>query len=219
MSSEDTLPRIESCIVLYLDAWTLFGEQLFTSAELSRRIVEEDRDTSTITGTNEPTNHLELLVAYGLLGHNGEERYRIHCTPTESVEKWQQKSHSQLETVREQVIDRYEQRISESESGSGRTDLLQCDGATYVRVAVETDTPAGMIEDATERSTDSPNIAGIVLCCPAAQAGHAQQLADSLYNGTTTTEADIERFEKVTSEVIGERKDDLEYRLYLRELA
>lgn len=218
MSSIDTLPRLESCIELYLDAWALFGDREFTPADLTQRIVERGRNTNIITGTNEPANRLDLLVAYGLLGRDDGDRYRVRCAPTENVDVWQRRGRSQLETLREHVTDRYERRTSGSERNDERDDLLGHDGAVYARIYVEeTETPTAVIENAPEQSAASPSAAGIALCCPAAEAGHAQQLADSLCNGDVA-EADGDGFEKVTSEVVGEHKDALEYRLYLRKV-
>ena len=218
MASTNSFPRIDSCIALYIEAWALFDEQWFTSAELSHRTVDQGRDTSTITGTNEPADHLDLLVAYGLLRRDEEGRYRVHCTPAESAEEWGRKRRPQLETLRERVTNQQEQRTSETERNDGRTDLLRHEGAVYVSIDIEEGDPfRAVVEDVTGQLNGSYNASGIALCCPAAQAGEVQQFADRLCDSASTSGSDVGEFEKVTSEVIGEHKDALEYRLYLRE--
>lgn len=218
MASTNSLPRIDSCIALYLEAWALFDEQSFTSAELSRRIVEQDQDTSAITGTNEPAGHLDLLAAYGLLRRDEEGRYRVHCTPAESAEEWGRKRRPQLETLRKRVTNQQEQRLDESERTDGRADLLRHEGAAYVSIDVEEGDPfKAVVEAVTEQLNGAYTARGIALCCPAAQAGEVQQFADRFCDSASTSESDVGEFEKVTSEVVGEHKDALEYRLYLRE--
>lgn len=221
MSSADSLPQLDACVALYLDVWELFGKQSFTPTDLSRRVVNEVRTIDAVTGQNGPETNLDLLVAYGLLACDGEDRYRILCTPKESIEEWQRKRLSQLETLR-QRIDRQQRQPGYGVDGSeddGEADLLLREGAAYVSVRVdEGGTLEAVAADMREQLDRNPDVTGIALRCPAILTRRVQKLADYLCADDATVKTGVGRFEKVNSAVVGAHKDDLEYRLFLREM-
>lgn len=103
-------------------------------------------------------------------------------------------------------------------AGDDDADTLVRNGRPYASVHVEDGTTlTGVAETVDERLAQDPELAGVVLRCPAVRTGHAQQLADDLPSEDPATDRRGRTLEKVGSAVVGEHEDDLEYRLYLRE--
>lgn len=220
MTSEPSLPRVDVCAELYVDVWDLFGEQPFDPDDLSRRLAEYERDICLITGSDEPERHLDLLAAYGLLERNDDGRYWIRCPPDESVERWHQALRPQLETVHEWVHRLKRRRTDDPDSDENGTEdaiVARRNGKPYASIDLDEDaTFRAIVPELTESIDRHPDVAGVTLRSPAALTGDVQQLADRLCSAETMAEIDCPRFEKVTSEVVGEHKNNLEYRLYLR---
>lgn len=218
MAPDPSLPRIDRCTELYLDVWDLFGERSFEPDEVARRLIEHERDVAALTGSDEPRRGLDLLVAYGLLERD-DERYRVRCRPNENVEDWHRDVRPQLEAVHRRVgrLQRRRRDGPDSENEPGEGPVVRREGDTYVAIDVEEDAPfLEIAANVTESATRQPDTAGVALCAPADLAGAVQQLADRLCSADAMAEVGRPRFEKVTSDVVGEHKDDLEYRLYLR---
>ena len=219
MTSEPSPPRIDVCAGLYLDIWTLFGEQPFESEDLARRLIELERDIGPITGPNKPERHLDLLVAYGPLERDDDGRYRVRCSPEESVKEWQRDLRPQLEAVYKRIHQLKQRRTDDhhDEKGAQNTALVRREGKTYAGTDLDEDaTFPEVVAELTDSMGQYPEADGVALRSPAALAGEVQQLADRLCSAEAMTDVDCPRFEKENSDVVGEHKDDLEYRLYLR---
>jgi hypothetical protein len=101
--------------------------------------------------------------------------------------------------------------------GDGHTDALIRDGQPYASVHLGDGTTLESVAATVDaRLARDPDLAGVVLRCPATHTGRAQRLADELPAESAATERTGRTLEKVGSAVVGEHAD-LEYRLYLRE--
>lgn len=214
MASELGQSQFDDCLALYLHTWELLDDQAFTSAEVVERLVNHDRNIEYITQEDEPERHLNLLVAYGLLDRMDDGRYRIRCAPDDDLESWQER-----QAIRTEAIYQYVQRQQADRPMTGeRSDHLQRHGATFTDVFIDAEIGfAELIAQIAASMEDTSDIDGVVLRAPAELTGHVQQLADDLCDREGTDDADRGPFEKITADVVGEHKDDLEYRLYLRE--
>lgn len=205
----DSLPRLDECLSLYQTVWERFEEESFTVAKLTHREPADEPDAFDIDG-DERRCSLDLLTAYGLLERDSTDRYRVRCRPGESLEDWRRKSESPLEIVHREL--RYRR---DGASDGHHADHLHHRGEHYVSVRLDEDVPTETaVETIVEATTRAPNASGVAVRSPAALAGRVQRLADRLCDADPT-DGDT-TFEKVTANVVGEHKDALEYRLYLR---
>lgn len=216
MVTKRSSPDIEDCVALYLDIWTFFKKRAFEPAELAEQLIEHDRDLNYFSDADEPERHLDVLVEYDLVTRT-DGQYRIRCTPEEDVAIWRNKLQSPPDAIYRLVQQTKRQR--EEEPGvRDEWNTLKHNGETFVSISVIKETDIiDLITAVNERLSDPPQYTGIVICTPAAHTGHVQQLADDLCDADAMAKADFPyHFEKITSNVRGEHKDDLEYRLYLR---
>lgn len=215
MASDLDHSRLDDCLDLYLYTWKLFGDQTFTLAELTERLVKRNRGIEYATGEGEPERHLDFLVAYGLLKRVDDDHYRIQCTPEEDLETWQKRQAARTETIYRYVQRQRTNRSDENEGSDG--EVLRRYGMTLIDVPIDNEVG---IADLTERvaaaSQNTSNIDGVMLRASAELSGHVQQLADGLCDRERVPDAEYPAFEKATADVVGEHKDDLEYQLYLR---
>lgn len=216
MTSDIDCSRLDDCLDLYLHAWELLGDRAFTPAELAERLVEQNRGIEYATGEGGPQRHLDLLVVSGLLGRTEGGRYRIRCAPDQDLETWQERRAKRTEAIHWEVQRRRTDRSARDDESD--TEILRRRGATFADVHV--DDGIGF-DELTRRVVavleDASNVDGVVLRAPAELTGHVQQQADDLCDRDRAADADRPAFEKITADVVGEHKDDLEYRLYLRE--
>lgn len=216
MVTKRSSPDIEDCAALYLDVWDLFETRTFEPGELAERLVEHDGDITYITGDDEPERHLDVLVEYGLITRD-DGQYRIRCTPEEDVEAWRETLQTPPEAIY-RLVQRTNRQRQEGPSDGDGWDVLERNGERFVSISATGETDVlGLTTAVVERLDDPPRYTGIVIRTPAIHSGHVQQLADDLCDAEAMADAGLPyHFEKVTSTVRGEHKDDLEYRLYLR---
>ena len=196
-----SLPAIERCIGLYLSAYDVFGEASFSFDALA---------TSIDQGA-EIEHTLDLLIAYGLVERTDESRYRICRQPDEEVAKWREYAADRAETLHELVSERREPSRATSER-----ERLQHGGESYASIYVTGDDTVGTVIETARQALDaSTDDTGLVLRSPADEAGHVQQVADTLREGVPEANRP-QRFEKEYSTVVGDHKDDIEFRLFLR---
>lgn len=215
MGTKRPTPDIEDCIALYLDVWDLFEQRTFEPEELTERLVEHDRDVGYVTGEGDPGRHLDVLVEYGLVART-DGQYRIKCTPDEEIAAWREKLQTPPEAIHRLVQETKARRRGAATAGG--EDTLERDGERFVSISADEATEVRDVVSAmTDRLGEPPRHAGIVVRTPADLTGHVQRLADELCDADAMADADLPyRFEKVTSNIRGEHKDDIEYRLYLR---
>ena len=103
-------------------------------------------------------------------------------------------------------------------AGDDDADTLVRNDRSYASVHLDDGaTTSSVAETVDERLAQNPELAGVVLRCPAVHTGQAQRLADDLPAEYTATDRRGRTLEKVGSAVVDEHGDGLEYRLYLRE--
>jgi len=215
MTPSEQLPAIDACIDLYTRLYDRHGRAAFDPESLSRRSADGDEEPP---GDESLPRLLDLLVAYGLLDRTREGRYRVRCAPDERLDRWQARTATRVETLHGLVPRTTSGSPGRSPSGSGGgRETLRHAGDEFASVRV---TGADDLDSVTialrEALAEAPSAVGVVLRSPGDLAADVQRLADELPSGV---EVDDETwsFEKATTDLVGEDKDHLDFRLFLRE--
>lgn len=207
MASNQTLPAIDDCIDLYIQIHDDFGTEAFAPEEVAARVDDLSADEHSLVRL------LNLLVAYGLLDRNDDGQYRVRCAPNESLDRWRAAATSRVE-----FLHRLVQRttIPESATDDAGGDSLRYEGDAFASVYVDDAGDLDSAETAIENAlAEQPECVGIVLRSPGDVAAEVQRFADRLRENNITT-AD-RSFEKEMTDLVGDDKDNLEFRLFLRE--
>lgn len=203
--------EFEDCIELYLAIWQLFSDQSFSPDTLIQRLIDHNYAIEYIRDDDEPQKHLNLLAAAGLVSRLDEEQYRIRCPPDQGLEYWKDQQISHIESIYQYIEHHQEKQNTPSE------DRLQRHGATFESVFLTERTDLSQLTAAVDNALENTStVTGVVLRSPAELAHHVQQLADHLCDREHMASVSRDPLEKTTADVVGEHKDDLEYRLYLQ---
>lgn len=213
MSTNGLPSDVDDDVVLFHRIWREFEDGWFSVQEFSHRLLWHEDD---VQREKDPKQALNRLVAYGLLRRTDDDRYKIHCKPGDSVAEWHAKIRSRVEAIH-QRIHNTEQYESHRSTVGERKNILRHNGNTYFGVSASEDTEfrdlVKTLKELLERGTAH---AGVVLRAPATEAAKVQGTADRLYDPNEMAELSCPFcFEKEYSEVVGENKDTLEYRLFL----
>lgn len=206
MVTSTTLPAIEDCIELYLATEAAFGDDPFSVADLTGTDIDlSDSDLEEL---------LTLLVAYGLVDRI-DDRYRLRCVPNESISRWRERSAERAEALYRLIRDR--RRTDRNTTNESDVELLERDGKSFVSVFVfERDDVESVATAAANALARNDSVTGIVLRSSGQRADHVQQLADRLCTTDVVERTRLESsFEKGFSDVVGDSKDALEFRLFL----
>jgi hypothetical protein len=211
MTLPETFPQIENCIDLYLAIHDRYGTEMFHPDALAGWL-----DTHDSVDLPADVHFLDLLVAYGLLARHHDGRYRVRCAPDEDLDRWRTKAAIRVESLYQRV-----HRVTGS-SPTGSTDehgreRLQHDGEAFVSLRVthpdDLDSTSATLRTVLD---EHPECVGIVFRSPGELAAEVQRFTDGLCDLSMTATGE-RTFEKVTTELVGDHKDDLEFRLFLRE--
>jgi len=204
MTVGGTLPYLDDCLDAYLTAYERFETEPFAPEELS------------ISGETQTERVLELAVAYGLLEYDGNE-YRVGVEPDAPAERWNAAATSRATVVHQRVTNRdTDVRVDHPEDAKRESERLQRNGRCYVSVYVgkqdKFETVSGRVrEAATANGAD-----GVVLRSTGELANEVQQFADRLCRAESGADTPfVEPFQKDDTDVEGDHKDELEFRLYL----
>ncbi|WP_265108728.1 hypothetical protein [Halosolutus halophilus] len=210
MATLGTLPAIDDCIEAYLTAHASFGSDPFSAADVADQVDGDESSASDVE------YRLTLLVAYGLVDRIDDDRYRIRCSPDESITQWRERTAERAETLHRLVTDPTADRRTASDDAN--VELLRQDGDPFASVFVfEHDDAESVARTAATALTRDESAAGVVLRASGARANHVQRIADQLCTSDIADRTDLERpLEKGLSDVVGESKDALEFRLFLR---
>jgi hypothetical protein len=208
MSSIPQLGALDGCLDQYRRAYEQFGTDPFDVSRLAR-----DSDGE----TDELEHALELLVAAGLVERTVRDRYRVRCTPEESVETWQEKAAPRLSLLHRRV---QETSVDRGSRSTDDTETLTRDDEHFFGVQVTPETDVESLVDTLTTTYDEETYDGVVLRTRGNRADVAQRLADRL-EGDDAGRADARNqfvggFEKIHTDLVGDHKDALEFRLYLR---
>ncbi|MFC4246862.1 hypothetical protein ACFOZ7_07595 [Natribaculum luteum] len=208
MATSSSLPAIDRCIDLYLTAYGRFGDDPFSSASIA------DYWTSSSESSDANLEQLlSLLVAYGLVERTDDDQYRVRCSPDDDVSRWNERAKLRAETLRRAVTAARDDGRAATES---EAEPLEYDGASFASVFVtEGDDVDAVATTVANVFDSSERVAGVVLRSSGDAAGHVQQLADSLCDRADPP-GRSGSLEKESSDLVGEHKDDLEFRLFLR---
>lgn len=216
MSPPETFPAIDACIDLYVTVHDRYGMDAFDPDDLSRRSCTRDDGTNLPADTRSLTRRLDLLVAYGLLERRDDGRYRVRCAPEEGLDRWRIDATNRIEALYRRVHRAMGTSGDDPDDGGGRAQLRH-DGAVFAGIRVS---KPGDLDSApsTVRAVldEHPECAGIVFRSPGELAAEVQRFADELCDPSAAM-VKGRTFEKETTELVGDHKDDLEFRLFLRE--
>lgn len=218
MPTTETLPAIDSCIDLYVQVHDLYGAGAFDTDDLSRRLSTLDDGTALPTDVEPLTRLLNLLCAYGLLNRHRDGRYRVRCAPDESLDRWQAKTATRVESLYQRVHRTMNPSRDKPTGDSGRTALWH-DGYAFASIHVTDSADLNSAQTSIQTAIDEhPECAGIVLRSPGELAAEVQRFADGLCEPAATASGE-RAFEKVTTDLVGDDKNDLEFRLFLCDTA
>lgn len=216
MSTTETLPSIDDCIDLYAQIHDRYGDGTFDPDDLRRQ--SGTREETGVEDSQSLTRLLDLLVAYGLLDRHSDGRYRVRCDPDETPDRWRAKASTRVESLYQRV-QRTTTPSRDRPTDDTGPDTLSHEGDAFVSVYVTSTADLDSTRaDVRTAADERPEFAGIVLRSPGELAGEIQRFADSLCGSEAPTGGE-RTFEKVTTDLIGDDKNDLEFRLFLRETA
>lgn len=199
MTTANELPGFDGCIDMYLTAYEQHGTEPFTPDRL-------DLDLA----ADEYQRLLELAVAYGLLEFDGTS-YNVRCEPDAPADRWQSVVTARMTRIQRAIPDR---AGTDERSDAGDTEELTYDGGSFAGVFVTESDDFDAVADTVASVPDDYD--GIVLRSPAALANEVQRFADRLCDQSEVSETPLSvPFEKESSDVVGDDKDDLEFRLVL----
>lgn len=216
MPPPETLPAIETCVDLYVEICDSYGTDVFDPESLSQRLGSREGGTDLPADVRSLIRLLDLLAAYGLLLRHPDGRYRVQCAPDEDLDRWRVNAVDRIESLYRRV-----QRATGS-SPDGSTDdsdpeQLRRAGVTFASLRVTDPTDLDSARTTVRTVLDErPECAGIVLRSPGELAAEVQRFADELCESQSTATGG-RAFEKEATELVGDHKDDLEFRLFLRE--
>lgn len=216
MAPPETFPEIENCIDLYVEAHDRYGTDVFEPDDLSRRSGSRGGDTGPPTDARSLTHLLDLLAAYGLLARHHDGRYRVRCAPEEDLGRWRENAVTRAESLYRRVHRTTGTSGDDATDDAGR-ETLRYDGSAFVSVRVTDAADLDSARDAIRTALDRhPDCAGLVVRSPGELATEVQRFADDLC-GASTPATGGRTFEKEATDLVGGHKDDLEFRLFLRE--
>lgn len=203
MPVTDTLPRLDDCLDAYLQAYEQFGTEPFVPEGLS------------VPAETQPERTLEIAVAYGLLEYDGNE-YRVRVAPNAPAERWNAAATSRATAIRRRVTSRdTDERVGQQDDENGR-ERLQRDGRYYASVFVDEQDGFEAVTDRVHKAVTTDDVDGVVLRSRGQLANEVQQFADRLCDQETVADRPSgDTFRKDDSDVEGDHKDELEFRLYL----
>lgn len=198
MASANRLPRLETCIDLYLAASDRYGSDSFTAEQL-------DRDVS----IPDPRRTLELVIAYGLVVPD-ESAYRIAREPDASADAWESVARDRARLIREAIARRND------DGEATETRVLTHEANEYVSVFVATSDDLDAIVERIE-SLPLKDYDGVVLRAPGNDANRIQRFADRFCDSTPSESPLSIPHQKEYSDVTGNAKTELEFQLYLKQ--
>lgn len=206
----DDFPRLDDCADLYAAAYRSFGMEAFDAEQidLSR---EEDRIKDL----------LDFAVAYGLLERD-EGVYRVRIEPDASADRWETMAIGRAQTVRQAVVDRTTgtgpDRRNDQDGDGDTSDehVIHHDGRRYASVFVSDSEDFDSIVADVVTAMRTSGTDGVVFRSAGELANQVQRFADRLCDADAVAGEPLSGpLQKVGSDVDGEDKDSLEFRLFL----
>lgn len=206
----DNFPRLDDCADLYAAAYRSFGMEAFDAEQidLSR---EEDQIQDL----------LDVAVAYGLLERD-DGRYSVRIEPDAAADRWETMAIERAQTVRQAVLDRSTGAVldhqSDQDGGGDASDeqVIHHEGRRYASVFISDsdDFDSAVADVVTAMRTSGTE--GVVLRSTSELANRVQRFADRLCDADAVARESLSGpLQKVGSDVEGEDKDTLEFRLFL----
>ncbi len=216
MPAGDSLPAIDGCIELYLAIDDAFDTASFDLDDLDRALSPTGPD-GVSSRDRERRRRLDLLVAYGLLTRTDDGAYRVRCVSDAGVAEWERKAAARARELHRRTRRRATAGRPSAGESSDRTPTVVHAGEEFRSVFVDGDTDFDSVVATLAARGDDAESAGVVFRAPGEAANRVQRLADRLCDDETAAETTLtDRFEKTHTDLVGEDKDALEFRLFLR---
>lgn len=206
----DDFPRLDDCADLCTAAYRSVGMEPFDADQLD--VSRKDDQIEDL---------LDFAVAYGLLVRD-ESGYRVRFEPDASADRWDTMAIERAQTVRQAVVDRSTgagpTRQDEQDGGGEASDeqVIHHDGRRYASVFVtdseDFDSVVGDVVPAMKASETE----GVVFRSAGELANRVQRFADRLCDADVVAGEPLSGpLQKVGSDVEGQDKDTIEFRLFL----
>jgi len=207
----DDFPKLDNCIDLYVSAYRSFGMEAFDAEQL---------DPDWVDGRREEM--LDFAVAYGLL-ERAKEEYSVRIAPDASADRWETLAIDRVQTVQQAVADRSgdtgvaRQGNQDEADDASDEHVIHRDGRRYASVVVRDTDDFDSVATNVATAMRTSGTDGVVFRSVGELADRVQQFADRLCDADSVAGEQLsEPLQKVGSDVEGEDKDSLEFRLFLK---
>ena len=204
------LPNLEDCVDLYVSTYRSFGMDVFDAEQL---------DPDRVDGRLKEM--IDLAIAYGLL-ERAEEGYSVRIEPDASVDRWETLAINRVQTVRQAIVDRNDGTgVPDQDNQHAAGDVsdehvLHRDGRRYASVVVSDTADFDSVAADVAIAIDTEETDGVVFRSTGELANRVQRFADRLCDANEVAGKPLPGpLQKVGSDVEGEDKDTLEFRLFL----
>jgi len=201
MPNKNDLPHFESCIQLLYTIHDHHKTEWFTATQIDSDAFDVD-----------PKRLLDLSVAYGFIELDNPY-YRLKIEPNAEADRWG----LALREHTDQLVKSIQQINGDDGTPQVSTEKLVHEGRTFVSIPVsESDDFESIIDSIQSLDSDRD---GIVLRSTAEYANEVQRLADRLCTPSELAGMPVsEQFQKELTDVVGNNKNNLEFRLFLADV-
>lgn len=221
MAPEPKKPDIERITGRYIDAWDIFGGEIFDAGELETELLRK-RDPEDVPDEDAIDQDLYRVAALGLVDWYGEGQYRVSISPEADSQQWDELVESQVSWVRGIVDEKFEERKEEEEEkeiveDTDEPEVMEYDGKRYMSAFVGPNSDLESQARYYQAALSPKNHDGVVLRSYQEVANYTKKLAEKISNDDEMSSTDcVYRFE-LENEEMADVGDDLEYRVFLSE--
>ncbi|WP_154020987.1 hypothetical protein [Haloarcula sp. CBA1127] len=213
-------PDIERITGRYIDAWELFGDEIFSAEELETELLR-NRDPEDVPDSDKIDQDLYRVSVLGLVEWFGEGRYRVSIPPESDEEQWSDIIESQVSWVRSEIDARRDERRQKQDEPEERSkdepEVLEYDGNRYMSAFVGPNSNLNSQARYYQAALSPQDHDGVVLRSYQGVANATTKLAEKICDDEKMSDTDcVYRFE-ISDEEMADVGDDLEYRVYLKE--
>lgn len=218
MAPEPKKPDITRITGRYIDAWEMFGTDIFSSDELETELLR-NRDPEEVPDSDKIDQDLYRVSGLGLVDWFGKGKYRVAISPDAGRKEWDGLIEQQTQWIHSETNKLLEEREEEVDSleESDSPEIIEYNGLKFMSAFVG---PSSDLEGQARYyqaalSPDSHD--GVVLRSYQGVANSTTELAEQVCDEDLISETDcVYRFE-VAGEEMAKVDDDLEFRVYLKE--
>lgn len=206
----DDFPRLNECADLYVAAYQSFGLEGFDAEEIDLG-----------RGEDQIKDLLDFAIAYGLL-EKDEAGYRVRIEPDASADRWETIAIERTQSIRQVVADRSTgaglDHQGDPDGGGGVSDehVIHHNGRRYASVFVSESEDFDSVVADVVTALRTSGTDGVVFRSAGELANRVQRFADRLCDADAVAGEPLSGpLQKAGSDVEGEDKNTLEFRLFL----